>query len=120
MECIGSVEFSLEHDLTSDGDETRRRGIEWMKRCVRIASELRGDLVCGVIYMARGKITGRRRTEAEWRRNVEALKKICSFAKDYGSVLGIEPVDRFETYLFEYGLQRRETGEVLMSRNEGS
>jgi len=98
MECIGSVGLSLKHDLTSDDEETRRRGIEWMKRCVRITSELGGDLVCGVIYTAWGKITGRRRTKDEWRRSVEALKEICRFARDYDVTLGIEPVNRFETY----------------------
>ena len=98
MEYIGSVGLSLEHDLTSDDEETRRRGIEWMKRCVKITSELGGDLVCGVIYTAWGKITGRRRTEDEWRRSVEALKEICRFARDYNVTLGIEPVNRFETY----------------------
>ncbi|RLG96025.1 sugar phosphate isomerase/epimerase [Candidatus Bathyarchaeota archaeon] len=98
MECIGSVGLSLEHDLTSDDEETRRRGIEWMKRCVRITSELGGDLVCGVIYTAWGKITGRWRTEDEWRRSVDALKEICRFARDYDVTLGIEPVNRFETY----------------------
>ena len=45
-----------------------------------------------------GKITGRRRTEDEWRRSVEALKEICRFARDYDVTLGIEPVNRFETY----------------------
>jgi len=98
MEYIGSVGLSLEHDLTSDDEDTRRRGIEWMKRCVKITSELGGDLVCGVIYTAWGKITGRRRTEDEWRRSVEALKEICRFARDYNVTLGIEPVNRFETY----------------------
>ena len=98
MECIGSVALSLDHDLISDDEETRRRGIEWMKRCVKITSELGGDLVCGVIYAGWGKITGKSRTETEWHRSVEALREISRFARDYDVTLGIEPINRFETY----------------------
>ena len=98
MECLGSVALSLGHDLTSDDEETRRRGIEWMKRCVEITSELGGDTLCGVIYTAWGKITGKSRTETEWRRSVEALREISRFAQEYDVTLGIEPINRFETY----------------------
>jgi D-psicose/D-tagatose/L-ribulose 3-epimerase len=98
MEFLGSVALSLDHDLTSDDEETRRRGKEWMKRCVKVTSELGGDSLCGVIYIAWGKITGRSRTEEEWRRSVEALKEIGRFAQEFGVTLGIEPINRFETY----------------------
>ena len=98
MEFLGSVALSLDHDLTSDDEETRRRGIEWMKRCVRVTSELGGDTLSGVIYIAWGKITGRSRTEEEWQRSVEALREISRFAQEFGVTLGIEPINRFETY----------------------
>ena len=98
MEFLGSVALSLDHDLTSDDEDTRRRGIEWMKRCVEVTSELGGDTLCGVIYTAWSKITGKSRTETEWRRSVEALKEISRFAKEYDVTLGIEPINRFETY----------------------
>jgi len=98
MGFLGSVALSLDHDLTSDDEETRRRGIEWMKRCVRVTSELGGDTLSGVIYIAWGKITGRSRTEEEWQRSVEALREISRFAQEFGVTLGIEPINRFETY----------------------
>jgi len=104
MECLGSVALSLDHDLTSDEEETRQRGIEWMKRCVEITSELGGDSVCGVIYIAWGKITGKSRTETEWRRSVEALREISRFAQEYDVTLGIEPINRFETYFLNTAL----------------
>jgi len=104
MECLGSVALSLDHDLTSEDEETRRRGIEWMKRCVKVTSELGGDSVCGVIYIAWGKITGKSRTEMEWRRSVEALREIGRFAQEYDVTLGIEPINRFETYFLNTAL----------------
>ena len=98
MECIGSLGLSLEHDITSDDENIRRNGIEFMKRCVDVVSQLEGDAINGVIYIAWGKIVGRSRTPEEWKRSVEALKEVCKYAYSYGISLGLEPVNRFETY----------------------
>ena len=98
VECLGSIGLPLKYDVASSDEETRRRGIEYLKRCVEIISELRGDAINGVIYTAWGKITGKSRTEEEWQYSVESLKEVCRYARDYGVTLGIEPVNRFETY----------------------
>ncbi|MCD6313067.1 MAG: sugar phosphate isomerase/epimerase [Thaumarchaeota archaeon] len=98
VECLGSLGLSLEHDITSDNENVRRNGIEFMKRCVDVVSQLGGDAINGVIYIAWGKIVGRSRTPEEWRRSVEALREVCKYAHGYGISLGLEPVNRFETY----------------------
>lgn len=98
VECLGSLGLSPEHDITSDNENVRRSGVEFMKRCVDVVSQLEGDAINGVIYIAWGKIVGRSRTPEEWRRSVEALKEVCRYARDYGVSLGLEPVNRFETY----------------------
>ena len=98
VECLGSLGLPPEHDITSDDENVRRNGIEFMKRCVDVVSQLGGDAINGVIYIAWGKIVGRPRTEEEWRRSVEALREVCKYARSYGISLGAEPVNRFETY----------------------
>ncbi len=98
MQALGSVGMPLDKDITSNDEATRRRGVEYLKRCVEVTSELGGDAVNGVIYTAWGKISGRSRTEEEWRYSVGALKEVCRYAKSYGVSLGVEPVNRFETY----------------------
>ncbi|RLG06931.1 MAG: sugar phosphate isomerase/epimerase, partial [Thaumarchaeota archaeon] len=95
---LGSVGLPKDKDITSDDEETRRRGIEFLKKCVDVVAQLDGDSINGVIYIAWGKIVGRPRTEEEWRRSVEALKEVCRYAQGYGISLGAEPVNRFETY----------------------
>jgi D-psicose/D-tagatose/L-ribulose 3-epimerase len=98
VEALGSMGLPLEMDIASNDEATRRRGIEFMKRCVGVTSELGGDAINGVIYTAWGKITGKARTETEWNHSVQSLKEICRFAKSFGVTLGLEPVNRFETY----------------------
>lgn len=96
--CIGSVGLSLDKDISSIDVVTRKRGIDYLKRCVEITSELGGDSINGVIYTAWGKITGKSRTSEEWERSVEGLREVCKFADHYGVTLSVEPVNRFETY----------------------
>ncbi len=98
MVGLGSVGLPLDKDITSNDEVTRRRGIDYLKRCVEVTSELGGDAVNGVVYTAWGKITGKSRTEEEWRRSVDALKEVCRHARSFGVSLGLEPVNRFETY----------------------
>jgi len=98
MGCLGSVGLDLNRDIASGDEATRRRGIDYLKRCVEVTSELGGDAVNGVIYTAWGKITGKSRTQEEWQRSVESLREVCRYAQKYGVALGVEPVNRFETY----------------------
>jgi len=98
VDCLGSLGLSLDQDITSDDEDVRRNGIEFMKRCVDVVSQLGGDQVSGVIYTAWGKIVGRSRTLEEWKRSVEALREVCRYARSYGISLGLEPVNRFESY----------------------
>ncbi len=96
--ALGSMGLPQNLDITSSDAATRERGVEHMKRSIEVISELGGDSINGVVYTAWGKITGKPRTEEEWKYSVDSLKKICQYAKKYGITLGIEPVNRFETY----------------------
>jgi len=98
MKCIGSTSLSLETDITSPDEATRRKGVEYLKDCAELFSELGAELVAGVLYTAWGKIVGRGRTEEEWVRSVESLKEACRLIRGYNVTLGLEPVNRFETY----------------------
>ncbi|MEN2974559.1 MAG: sugar phosphate isomerase/epimerase family protein [Candidatus Caldarchaeales archaeon] len=98
VEALGSLGLSIDKDTTSDDENVRRRGVDFMKRCVDVVAQLDGDAINGVVYTAWGKITGRSRTEEEWKRSVEALREVCRYARDYGVNFGIEPINRFETY----------------------
>ncbi|MGC8937345.1 MAG: sugar phosphate isomerase/epimerase family protein, partial [Candidatus Methanomethylicaceae archaeon] len=65
MECIGSTSLTLETDITSSDRVVRERGVNYLKDCAKLFSELGARLVTGVIYTAWGKIVGRGRTDDE-------------------------------------------------------
>ncbi len=98
MQCAGSLGLTADMDVASKDEKIRRRGIEHMKRCAEVIAELGGDSINGVLYTTWGKITGKSRTTEEWQRSVESLKEICRHAKKYNVMLGLEAINRFETY----------------------
>jgi len=98
MKCIGSTALTLDTDFTSPDEATRKRGVNHLKNAARLFSELGADLVAGVVYTAWGKIVGRGRTEEEWKHSAESLKETCRLIRDYDVTLGLEPVNRFESY----------------------
>jgi D-psicose/D-tagatose/L-ribulose 3-epimerase len=96
MGCVGSTGLPLDRDITSSDEATRARGIEYLKRCVEIVSELGSDALTGSLYAAWGK-TGKARTEEEWQNSITALKEVCRYAKNYGVTLAFEPLNRYST-----------------------
>lgn len=85
-------------NLVSTQPEVRARGKEVLKRCVERTAELGGDLICGPLYAGLGVMTGRGRTEDEWKWAVDALQAAARLGRELGVTLCIEPLNRFETY----------------------
>ena len=76
----------------------RRAGVDHLKSCVDSCVTLGADVLCGPIYSPVGGLVGRGRTEDEWGWAVEALREAGEHAASAGVALGVEPLNRFETY----------------------
>jgi len=98
MKCLGSTTLDLKTDLTSADEQTRKNGINYLRDAAEMFSTFGATLLAGVVYVAWGKITGRGRTEEEWNRSARSLKEVCRAIKPFNVTLGLEPVNRFETY----------------------
>lgn len=92
-------------DPTSDDEETRKRGVASLKACVKATAEMGATVFTGVTYSAIGaRITGMP-DERHWDRAAKALKEAARYAQDFGVTIGIEPVNRYETFLINTGEQ---------------
>jgi len=98
LECVGCVVLPREGDLTSSEDSIRLNGIRILKRCIDILATLDGDFLTGVTYAAWGKTKSLTPLE-DWTRSVSALKEVCRYAAKLGVRIGIEPINRYRTYL---------------------
>jgi D-psicose/D-tagatose/L-ribulose 3-epimerase len=109
-------------DAASPDERERAAALEYGKSCVRLASEL-GAPVLVVLPAPAGRtapmgspqsedawLTGYR---TEWDLAADSLRKLSAYAKDHGVVLGLEPINRYETFLvYNVDLALRLIGQV--------
>lgn len=89
----------IEYNIISPEPQVRRTGIDFSKRLIDLSNEAGARVFGGMIYCGWGYLTGKMRTEEEWKWAVEGYQEIACYAKDQSDlVLGIEPVNRFESH----------------------
>jgi D-psicose/D-tagatose/L-ribulose 3-epimerase len=95
-------------DLTSEDPAVRRRGVDYLQACVRATHDLGASNFSGVLYSQHVKPALRRPPPQAWEWSAESLREVARFARDFGVTLGLEPVNRYETYLVNTCAQARE------------
>ncbi|MCP5113897.1 MAG: sugar phosphate isomerase/epimerase [bacterium] len=88
-----------EYNIISPDAAVRRRGIDFSKHLIDLSNEAGAEVLGGVIYCGWGYLTGRMRTDEEWKWAVEGYREIAAHARASSDlILGIEPVNRFESH----------------------
>jgi len=105
MSCWGSVTLMLEdRNLLAKDKQQRAKSVQYVKDIVRMVKELNGTMV-SVVPATVGKIIPDSRPEEEWQWAVEGMQEIYAYSESMGILLGIEPINRFETYFINRGDQ---------------
>jgi len=99
LDVVTSTVLTENTDITSDKPEIRAKGVEYLKACAKATHDVGGTSLSGVIYSQHTKATRERPTEQTWKLSAECLKKVAQYAKPLGVTIGLEPVNRYETYL---------------------
>jgi D-psicose/D-tagatose/L-ribulose 3-epimerase len=77
----------------------RKAGIEFLKKLIDINTAIGSKILGGVNYAAWGYLSGKPRTEDEWKMSIECMREVANYAKNNSEVvIAIEPVNRFETH----------------------
>jgi D-psicose/D-tagatose/L-ribulose 3-epimerase len=91
--------FGAERDISSEDPRVREQGLKYITDCIEIAEFLESPIFGGPLYSAVGKTRfiseEQKKREREW--CVENLSKAGKFASDHGVILGVEPLNRFES-----------------------
>jgi D-psicose/D-tagatose/L-ribulose 3-epimerase len=87
-----------ELSLISDDADVRRRTVAHIRDAIKAAAELGSRLFAGPLYSPVGYLPGRRRTDDEWKRAIDGYRQIGETLDAYDVSLGIEALNRFETY----------------------
>lgn len=74
--------------------------IEWLQSVVQVAAALGSTVLCGPMPVPVGELRGRGYTQAEWDTCVQSLRAVGNVAESEGVSLALEPLNRFETFMF--------------------
>ena len=91
--------------------------VEHLKDAIDTAAEMGAEALSGVTYGGIGERTGLPPTQGEYDNIARALAAAAKHAKSRGILLGIEPVNRYETHLLNTGWQARDMIERVGADN---
>jgi D-psicose/D-tagatose/L-ribulose 3-epimerase len=104
LSVVLAARVNLQRDLASEDEAAHRAGIAYLKACVEVARSLGAQIVGGPLHGAPLVFAGRApapvdedRRARRVARVVAGLRAAAAFAADNGVVLGLEPLNRFET-----------------------
>jgi len=112
-----STALNASQDVTSDSAEVRAAGLAYLKECVSKLAAMGGDLFTGVVYSEIGRKIDSMPDERHWQWAAENLKETAKFAAALGVNIGIEPVNRYETFLVNTGEQAMHLRELIDEPN---
>jgi len=99
LERIAVTICGADFNQISPDPAMREATLERNKRAVDCALVLGADLLNGPYHSALGNFTGKPATREEWNWAVENLRELADYADDLGITLGLEYLNRFESYL---------------------
>jgi D-psicose/D-tagatose/L-ribulose 3-epimerase len=99
LHLMGGGSLPADKELLSSEREKRREAIEYMKTLVRKVHELGSTFYGGIIYAPFSKLTGKAPTKEELDYSAEGLREVARYARGLGIRVGLEPANRYETYL---------------------
>ncbi len=117
MDACTSTVLLNDTDITSEDAAIRQKGTAYLKACVRATSEIGARNLSGVIYSQHVKPTTKSPTQKEWQYSADALRSVARYAQDYNVQIGLEPVNRYETYLINTCAQARRLMEMIGEEN---
>ncbi|MEM7032522.1 MAG: sugar phosphate isomerase/epimerase family protein [Chloroflexota bacterium] len=95
--CFGSVSLMFEgRDLIHADEAVRASTVQYLKDCITMVEELEGREMT-IVPSQVGKVSAMASEEEEWGWAVEGLKEVYAHSEKAGVVLGLEPLNRFET-----------------------
>jgi len=91
--------FGPERDISNTDPVIREKGLQYIKECIEIAKFMESPIFGGPVYSAVGKTRfisdDQKKRERDW--CIENLLKVSKIADDCGIIVGVEPLNRFET-----------------------
>ena len=77
---VTTTTLDAKRNFLSEDASIRQNGIDSMKQLVDINKKLGSKILGGVNYAGWGYLTGKPRTDLEWKHSVDCMREICEYA----------------------------------------
>jgi D-psicose/D-tagatose/L-ribulose 3-epimerase len=104
-------------DITDEDPKIRENGVEYLKKCVKATSDIGAVNFSGVIYSKHIRQLDHRPGKREYRWSADCLREVADYAAELGVNLGLEPVNRYETFLVNTCGQALELKDMIGREN---
>lgn len=94
-------------DVSSADSALRRGALDWHKKWIDLAADLRAVAYTGNLYGRTGEVLKRRPPPDELPRVAEGLRELAEYAKRKGLKVALEPMSHFRTHLINTPEQAR-------------
>jgi D-psicose/D-tagatose/L-ribulose 3-epimerase len=99
IEIVTTTTLNEKTNLISPDPKIREKGVQILKLLVDINYELGSPILGGVNYAGWGCLTGKPRTDDEWKWSVDSMREASAYAKANGDLtIAVEAINRFETH----------------------
>jgi sugar phosphate isomerase/epimerase len=113
IRCWGAVTLMLkDRNLLAKNEAQRASSVKYTKDCVTLVKEMEGSVLT-IVPCTVGKINPEATPEEEWKWAVESLQEVQDHASKAGVKLGLEPLNRFETYFMSRAAQALALAEAV-------
>ena len=103
LACETDTICGPDNHLISQDPAMRKSTLEHLKRAVDCSLVLGATKLMGPYHSALGAFTGKPATSDEWKWAVEGLWELADYAESFDITLGLEYLNRFESYLVSCG-----------------
>jgi D-psicose/D-tagatose/L-ribulose 3-epimerase len=119
IDALTSVVCPEDAEPSSEDERVREAGRDFLMRCVDATADMGASVFTGVTYSALGRRLDRRPERADMERAADVLRAVARHAADRGVRVGIEPVNRYESFLVNTAAQARELMGMVAEPNVG-
>jgi len=117
LACYISAGLKPHMDVTGDDPEARRRGVEFLKGCLKIVQEMGAPFLSGSFHSVFGRKLDRMVAATHWERSARCLKEVAREARALGLCLVLEPINRYESFLVNTLAQARRLIDMIGEAN---
>ncbi|PIB29344.1 epimerase [Maribacter sp. 4U21] len=113
IQCWGSVTLMLEErNMLAKDVAQRQMSVQYVLDLAKMVKELGGSVI-SLVPATVGKIIPDARPEEEWEWAIAGIKEVYAYTEANDLRIGIEPINRFETYFINRGAQALALAEAV-------